>query len=73
MNIAKGSAGETFRSRLQGFQRAGTHCAVRLNAGLLFWTRATVVCLRPFTQPHLPVISSPNCSSSSSVPTQDPD
>lgn len=57
---------------LKGFQRAGTHCAVRLNAGLLFWTRATVVCLRPFTQPHLPVISSPNCSSSS-VPTQDPD
>lgn len=56
---------------LKGFQRAGTHCAVRLNAGLLFWTRATVVCLRPFTQPHLPVISSPNCSSS--VPTPDPD
>lgn len=55
---------------LKGFQRAGTHCAVRLNAGLLFWTRATVVCLRPFTQPHLPVISSPNCSSR--VPTQDP-
>ncbi len=48
-----------------------TRCSARLNAGLLFWTRATVVCLRPFTQPHLPVISSLNYSSG--VRTPDPD